>query len=87
MKKILIPFVTLFSINAFAAVVSQGNSAQAYNIAETFTSLSDWWWILVFLKIRKIRGGASFFVYPFIRDLCLNRNNHQKPTFHPLGDF
>ncbi|CAC9451153.1 hypothetical protein [bacterium endosymbiont of Bathymodiolus sp. 5 South] len=48
MKKILIPFVTLFSINAFAAVVSQGNSAQAYNIAETFTSLSDWWWILVF---------------------------------------
>jgi hypothetical protein len=51
MKKILIPFVTLFSINAFAAVVSQGNSAQAYNIAETFTSLSDWWWILVFCPI------------------------------------
>ncbi|SHN92296.1 hypothetical protein, partial [bacterium endosymbiont of Bathymodiolus sp. 5 South] len=23
----------------------------------------------------------------FIRDLCINRNNHQKPTFHPLGDF
>jgi hypothetical protein len=22
-----------------------------------------------------------------IRDLCINRNNHQKPTFHPLGDF
>ncbi|VVH59232.1 Low molecular weight protein tyrosine phosphatase (EC [uncultured Gammaproteobacteria bacterium] len=21
------------------------------------------------------------------RDLCINRNNHQKPTFHPLGDF
>jgi hypothetical protein len=20
-------------------------------------------------------------------DLCINRNNHQKPTFHPLGDF
>ncbi|VVH62681.1 hypothetical protein BSPWISOX_960, partial [uncultured Gammaproteobacteria bacterium] len=19
--------------------------------------------------------------------LCINRNNHQKPTFHPLGDF
>jgi hypothetical protein len=23
----------------------------------------------------------------FIRDLCINRSNHQKPTFHPLGDF
>jgi hypothetical protein len=22
-----------------------------------------------------------------LRDLCINRNNHQKPTFHPLGDF
>ena len=22
-----------------------------------------------------------------IRDLCINRNSHQKPTFHPLGDF
>jgi hypothetical protein len=21
------------------------------------------------------------------RDLCINRNNHHKPTFHPLGDF
>jgi hypothetical protein len=21
-----------------------------------------------------------------IRDLCINRNNHQQPTFHPLGD-
>jgi hypothetical protein len=20
-------------------------------------------------------------------DLCINRNNHHKPTFHPLGDF
>jgi hypothetical protein len=20
-------------------------------------------------------------------DLCINRNNRQKPTFHPLGDF
>jgi hypothetical protein len=20
-------------------------------------------------------------------DLCINRNNHQKPTFHPLGNF
>jgi hypothetical protein len=25
--------------------------------------------------------------YQSIRDLCINRNNHQKPTFHPLGDF
>ncbi len=24
---------------------------------------------------------------PIIGDLCINRNNHQKPTFHPLGDF
>jgi hypothetical protein len=47
MKKILIPFVTLFSINAFAAVVSQGNSAQVHNIAEAFASLSGWWWIFV----------------------------------------
>jgi hypothetical protein len=22
-----------------------------------------------------------------IRGLCINRNNHQKPTFHSLGDF
>jgi hypothetical protein len=22
-----------------------------------------------------------------IRNLCINRNNHQKPTFHPLGYF
>ncbi|VVM28284.1 hypothetical protein BSPWISOXPB_10845 [uncultured Gammaproteobacteria bacterium] len=22
-----------------------------------------------------------------LRDLCINRNNHQKPTFHPLGNF
>ncbi|CAC9479931.1 hypothetical protein [uncultured Gammaproteobacteria bacterium] len=22
-----------------------------------------------------------------IRDLCINRNNHQKPTFYPLGYF
>ncbi|CAB5498115.1 hypothetical protein [uncultured Gammaproteobacteria bacterium] len=21
------------------------------------------------------------------RDLCINRSNHQKPTFHPLDDF
>jgi hypothetical protein len=20
-------------------------------------------------------------------DLCINRNNHQKPTFHPIVDF
>jgi hypothetical protein len=24
---------------------------------------------------------------PVITDLCINRNNHQKPTFLPLGDF
>jgi transposase len=23
----------------------------------------------------------------YIRDLCINRNNHQKPTFHPLSNF
>jgi hypothetical protein len=23
----------------------------------------------------------------YIRDLRINRSNHQKPTFHPLGDF
>jgi hypothetical protein len=22
-----------------------------------------------------------------ILTICVNRNNHQKPTFHPLGDF
>ncbi|CAB5497340.1 hypothetical protein AZO1586R_580 [Bathymodiolus azoricus thioautotrophic gill symbiont] len=21
------------------------------------------------------------------QDLCINRNNHHKPTFYPLGDF
>ncbi|VVM23536.1 hypothetical protein BSPWISOXPB_7147 [uncultured Gammaproteobacteria bacterium] len=28
-----------------------------------------------------------FYAYLHYRDLCINRNNHQKPTFHPLGDF
>ncbi|CAB5495972.1 hypothetical protein THERMOT_418 [Bathymodiolus thermophilus thioautotrophic gill symbiont] len=24
---------------------------------------------------------------PFSRDLCVNMNNHQESTFHPLGNF
>jgi hypothetical protein len=26
-------------------------------------------------------------VVPSSVDLCINRNNHQQPIFHPLGDF
>jgi hypothetical protein len=28
-----------------------------------------------------------FYAYLHYRDLCINRSNHQQPTFHPLGDF
>jgi putative transposase len=35
-----------------------------------------------FYKWRSKYGDADV-----NRDLCINRNNHQKPTFHPLGDF
>jgi hypothetical protein len=27
------------------------------------------------------------FLRPVYRGLCINRNNHHKPTFHPLGNF
>ncbi|VVH60876.1 hypothetical protein BAZOLSSOX_821 [uncultured Gammaproteobacteria bacterium] len=26
-------------------------------------------------------------IHSVYRGLRINRNNHQKPTFHPLGDF
>ncbi|SSC07498.1 Mobile element protein [bacterium endosymbiont of Bathymodiolus sp. 5 South] len=35
--------------------------------------------------LLRINRTRIFFVT--LRDLCINRNNHQKPTFHPLGDF
>jgi hypothetical protein len=38
-----------------------------------------------FMRILTTSGFTKFL--SFIRDLCINRNNHQKPTFHPLGDF
>jgi hypothetical protein len=34
-----------------------------------------------------IRGNDRIFTKISYSDLCINRNNHQKPTFHPLGDF
>ncbi|VVH58029.1 hypothetical protein BSPWISOX_2240 [uncultured Gammaproteobacteria bacterium] len=37
------------------------------------------------MRILTTSGFTKFL--SFIRDLCINRNNHQKPTFHPLGDF
>ena len=40
-------------------------------------------------KVRKFNLWKGRFrkIQRTIRDLCINRNNHQKPTFHPLGDF
>jgi IS5 family transposase len=37
------------------------------------------------VHFRKRIGVKGFNL--IFRDLCINRNNHQKPTFHPLGDF
>jgi hypothetical protein len=31
--------------------------------------------------------ALAYHFCPISRDLCINRNNHQKSTFHPLGDF
>jgi hypothetical protein len=48
------------------------------------------------LEFEKMAGDSHYFfcfgknwVYfcKIPRDLCINRNNHHKPTFHPLGDF
>jgi hypothetical protein len=44
-------------------------------------------------KLARQDHDESFFLAQFLflsgikRDLCINRNNHHKPTFHPLGDF
>ena len=37
------------------------------------------------VHFRRRIGVESFNL--IFRDLCINKNNHQKPTFHPLGDF
>jgi hypothetical protein len=37
------------------------------------------------VHFRKRIGVEGFNL--IFRDLCINRNNHHKPTFHPLGDF
>ncbi|VVM17321.1 Mobile element protein [uncultured Gammaproteobacteria bacterium] len=37
------------------------------------------------VHFRKRIGVKGFNL--IFRDLCINRNNHQKPTFHPLGNF
>jgi hypothetical protein len=37
------------------------------------------------MRILTASGFTKFL--SFIRDLCINRNNHQKSTFHPLGGF
>jgi hypothetical protein len=47
---------------------------------------------LIMATLRFIQLGMPLpplkpMVYKFYRDLCINRNNHQKSTFHPLGDF
>ncbi|VVH65330.1 hypothetical protein BSPLISOX_1690 [uncultured Gammaproteobacteria bacterium] len=40
------------------------------------------------MKPRNCVNYSNFLVAVIIiRDLCINRNNHQQPTFHPLGDF
>jgi hypothetical protein len=39
------------------------------------------------LSIERLWRSAKVEKSALIRDLCINRNNHQKPTFHPLGDF
>jgi hypothetical protein len=41
-------------------------------------------WTLISNSTRYFSCQQSFLG---LRDLCINRNNHQKPTFHPLiGD-
>jgi hypothetical protein len=40
--------------------------------------------VIAFFTTRYFSCQQSFLG---LRDLCINRNNHQKPTFHPLGDF
>jgi hypothetical protein len=49
------------------------------HVWSTISKLQVAWFIWLPLLI----GIAKY----LIRDLCINRNNHQKPTFHPLGDF
>jgi hypothetical protein len=39
------------------------------------------------LSLCTIKDNTATFVTDNLRDLCINRSNHQKPTFHPLGDF
>jgi hypothetical protein len=39
--------------------------------------------LALFFELQFFNYNTMFFT----RDLCINRNNHQKPTFHPLGDF
>jgi hypothetical protein len=40
-------------------------------------------------KIKeKNKGSSNALLYNQIKDWVIyNRNNHQKPTFHPLSDF
>ncbi|SMN13251.1 Putative membrane protein YfcA [Bathymodiolus heckerae thiotrophic gill symbiont] len=42
---------------------------------------------LVVNKGAKIIKPVFIIVVISIRDLCINMNNHQKSTFHPLGNF
>jgi hypothetical protein len=39
------------------------------------------------LKCQLVVVVASCLPSWWYWDLCINRNNHQKPTFHPLSDF
>jgi hypothetical protein len=38
-------------------------------------------------KLARQDHDESFFLAGIKRNLCINRNNHHKLTFHPLGDF
>ncbi|SMN17419.1 Mobile element protein [uncultured Candidatus Thioglobus sp.] len=48
-------------------------AACAWNLREWLVATT------IFLFLQKVRY--------FFRDLCINMNNHQKSTFHLLGDF
>jgi hypothetical protein len=39
------------------------------------------------LNAKKYTDKRLSGVWYINRDLCINKNNHHNPTFHPLGDF
>jgi hypothetical protein len=51
--------------------------------SENITLTDAYWPIYFILSLTTLEGS----VVNLYISRCINRNNHQKPTFHPLGDF